>query len=218
MLAAFSIFSNLAKALALTTQSAQPTKISRLCPAVEIVVHSRLVKVSTILPKLVDPQSCLKIFCRCNFDPKHASTRTWFYWTTTLPHLVGHASSRRRHSSIRIIYIGEWKYCAYNNLKYTHHLIIAKWTPLANALSPHWFGTKVDIIPIVMSRIGTPHTLTHRYTHVTSLINPRTDQPDNPPKPQPVTLPGSSPAYTYILSNGFPTCSASTASNPSRHL
>ena len=41
MLVAFSIFQNLEQVIALTTQGAQPTKISRLCPAVEIMRSSQ---------------------------------------------------------------------------------------------------------------------------------------------------------------------------------
>jgi hypothetical protein len=37
-------------------------------------------------------------------------------------------------------------------------------------------GTEVDILPIVMSRTGTPHSST--ITSITSLLTPRTDPPD----------------------------------------
>jgi hypothetical protein len=55
-------------------------------------------------------------------------------------------------------------------------LIRAKYTPLANAIRQYWPGTEVDILPIVMSRIGTPHSPT--ITSLTSLLNLRIDPPD----------------------------------------
>jgi hypothetical protein len=56
-----------------------------------------------------------------------------------------------------------------------------------------------------------PHAHQHHFTHKHK--NWPTLQP--PPKPKPVTLPVSSSAYTYIMSNGYTTCSASTVSKPS---
>jgi hypothetical protein len=49
-------------------------------------------------------------------------------------------------------------------------MIRAKYTPLANAIRKHWRGTKVDIIPIVMSRTATPHssTITSEKSHFSS--------------------------------------------------
>jgi hypothetical protein len=58
------------------------------------------------------------------------------------------------------------------------HYLIEKCTPLANALHSQWRGTHVDVVPIVMSRTGIPHSLTH--TNITTLISPRTDPPDKP--------------------------------------
>jgi hypothetical protein len=58
-------------------------------------------------------------------------------------------------------------------MKDTRHLIIEKYTPLANALRSHWHGTHVEIIPIVTSRTCTPHDLTH--TSIITLINDRID-------------------------------------------
>jgi hypothetical protein len=93
------------------------------------------------------------------------------------PRLVSHTSSRRRYSVIRKIQRGEWKYCTDGNLK-DGHLITEKCTPLANAFRSKWPCTHVDIVPTVMSRTGTPHSLTH--TNITTLINPGTDPLDKP--------------------------------------
>jgi hypothetical protein len=48
--------------------------------------------------------------------------------------------------------------------------------PLANAIRQHWLGAAVDILPIVMSRTGTPHSST--ITRLTSLLTLRTDPHD----------------------------------------
>jgi hypothetical protein len=48
--------------------------------------------------------------------------------------------------------------------------------PLANAIRRHLRGTEVDILPIVMSRTGTPHSST--ITSLTSLLTLRTDPSD----------------------------------------
>ena len=92
------------------------------------------------------------------------------------PRFVGHNNGRRRYSSIRKIQIGEWKYCTDHNLSHTARLIRDKYTPLANAIRNHWPGTEVDILPIVMSRTGTPHSST--IASLTSLLTLRTDPPD----------------------------------------
>jgi hypothetical protein len=92
------------------------------------------------------------------------------------PPLLGHSSPRRPYSSISKIQIGGWKYYTDDYHKNTYHLIIEKYTPLANALRSQWLDTQVDIIPIVMSHTRIPHNPTH--TSITSLINPRTDPPD----------------------------------------
>jgi hypothetical protein len=55
-------------------------------------------------------------------------------------------------------------------------MIRAKYTPLANAIRQHWPCTEVDILPIVMSRTGTPHSST--ITSITSFLTLRTDPPD----------------------------------------
>jgi hypothetical protein len=55
-------------------------------------------------------------------------------------------------------------------------MIRVKYTSLAKAIRQHWQGTKVDILPIVMSRTGTPHSST--ITSLTSLLTLRTDPPD----------------------------------------
>ena len=92
------------------------------------------------------------------------------------PRFVGHSNGRRRYASIKKIQIGEWKYCTDNNLSDTANLIRAKYTPLANAIRSHWPGTLVDILPIIMSRTGTPHSST--ITSLTSLLTARTDPLD----------------------------------------
>jgi hypothetical protein len=50
-----------------------------------------------------------------------------------------------------------------------------KYTPLANAIRQHWRGNEVDILPIVMSRTGAPHSST--ITSLTSLLTIRIDPP-----------------------------------------
>jgi hypothetical protein len=55
-------------------------------------------------------------------------------------------------------------------------IIREKYTPLANAIRQHGRGTEVDILPVVMSRNGTPHSST--ITSLTSLIILRTDPLD----------------------------------------
>jgi hypothetical protein len=55
-------------------------------------------------------------------------------------------------------------------------MIRDKYTPLANAIRQHWPCTEVDILPIVMSRIGTPHAST--ITSLTALLTLRSDPPD----------------------------------------
>jgi hypothetical protein len=55
-------------------------------------------------------------------------------------------------------------------------LIRAKYAPLANATRQHMPGTALDILPIVMSRTGTPHSST--ITSLTSFLTLRTDPPD----------------------------------------
>jgi hypothetical protein len=92
------------------------------------------------------------------------------------PRYVGHTNGRRRYYSIKKIQIGEWKYCTDHNLSHTDQLIRDKYIPLANATRRHWPCTEVDILPIVMSRTGTPHTST--ITSLTSLLTLRTDPHD----------------------------------------
>jgi hypothetical protein len=92
------------------------------------------------------------------------------------PRFVGHTNGRRRYSLIKNIQVGKYKYCIDHNLSHTAHMIRNKYTPLANAIRQHWPGTKVDILPIVMSRTGTPHTST--MDSLTSLLTLRTDPPD----------------------------------------
>ena len=53
---------------------------------------------------------------------------------------------------------------------------VDKYTPLANAIRSHWPCTVVDILPIVMSRTGTPYSST--IMSLTSLLTARTDPPD----------------------------------------
>jgi hypothetical protein len=48
--------------------------------------------------------------------------------------------------------------------------------PLAYAIRKHWPSTDVDILPIAMSRTGTPHSST--ITSLTCLLTLRTDPPD----------------------------------------
>jgi hypothetical protein len=55
-------------------------------------------------------------------------------------------------------------------------MIRAKYTPFDNAIRRHWRGTKVDIVPIVMSRTGIAHSST--ITSLTSLLTLRTDPPN----------------------------------------
>jgi hypothetical protein len=55
-------------------------------------------------------------------------------------------------------------------------MIRAKYTPLANVIRSHWPSTEVDILPIVMSGTGTPHSST--ITSFTSLLTLRTDPHD----------------------------------------
>jgi hypothetical protein len=52
-----------------------------------------------------------------------------------------------------------------------------------------------DIVPIVMSRTCTPHSLTHII--ITSLFNPRNDPNDRSSQTPTATLPVSYPAYIY---------------------
>jgi catalase (peroxidase I) len=74
-----------------------------------------------------------------------------------------------------MIQIGEWKYCTYHNLSQTAQLFLAKYTPLVNAIRSQWPRTEVDILPIVMSRTGTPQSST--ITSLTALLTLRTDPP-----------------------------------------
>jgi hypothetical protein len=55
-------------------------------------------------------------------------------------------------------------------------MIRDKYIPLANAIRQQWRGIEVDILPIVMSRTGTPHTST--IASLTSLPTLRTDPLD----------------------------------------
>jgi hypothetical protein len=55
-------------------------------------------------------------------------------------------------------------------------MIRAKYTPLANAIRQQWPGTEVNILPIVMSHTGKPHSST--ITSLTSLLTLRTDPLD----------------------------------------
>jgi hypothetical protein len=84
-----------------------------------------------------------------------------------------------------------------------------KYTPLAKALRSQWPRTQVVIIPIIASRAGTQHTLT--FANLTSrepnLLTKHSRLPTQTPQL----------AYTFTMSNGFTTCSAPIASNPS-HL
>jgi hypothetical protein len=70
----------------------------------------------------------------------------------------------------------ECKYCINTSLSHTAQLVRDKYTPMASALRAHWPGTDIDILPIVMSHTGTPHTST--ITSLTSLLILRTDPPD----------------------------------------
>jgi hypothetical protein len=75
--------------------------------------------------------------------PTHLRTLAHKFYLIRLlgPRLEGRTSSRRRCSSIRKIQMVEWKYCTDSSLKDTHHHIIEKYTPVANALRSHWSGT-----------------------------------------------------------------------------
>jgi hypothetical protein len=55
-------------------------------------------------------------------------------------------------------------------------MIRDKYTSLANAIRQHWPGTGVDILPIVTSRTGTPHT--SAIASMPSLLTLRIDLPD----------------------------------------
>jgi hypothetical protein len=89
------------------------------------------------------------------------------------PRFVGHTNGRRRYSSIQI---GEWKFGTYHSLSHTAKLIRNINTPFANAIRQYWPGTEVNILPIVMSCIGTPHNST--ITSLTSLLTLFTHPPD----------------------------------------
>jgi hypothetical protein len=91
------------------------------------------------------------------------------------PRFVGHTNGRRRYS-IKNIQVEKYKYRIDHNLSHTAHMIRNKYTPLANAIRQHWPGAEVDILPVVMSRTGTPHTST--MDSLTSLLTLRTDPPD----------------------------------------
>jgi hypothetical protein len=55
-------------------------------------------------------------------------------------------------------------------------MIRDKYSPLTNAIHMHWPCTEVDILPIVMSHTGTPHSST--ITSRTSLLTLRIDPHD----------------------------------------
>jgi hypothetical protein len=55
-------------------------------------------------------------------------------------------------------------------------MISVKYTPFANANRQQWLSKEVDILPIVMSRTGTPHSST--ITSLTSLLTLRIDPLD----------------------------------------
>jgi hypothetical protein len=105
-----------------------------------------------------------------------------------------HASSRRPYSSTHKIRIDEWKYCT--------DVLIRLWIPATSScksappLFTHWHEYGVDIIPIGISRTGTPHTLNPNI--VTTLIDPRTDPPTNH-----IPIPISYPGCTYVCQCGL---------------
>jgi hypothetical protein len=87
-----------------------------------------------------------------------------FIWLLE-PRFAEHTNGRRRYSSIKRIQKREWEYCIDHNLSHTTRIIPDKYTPLANAIRQHWPCTDVDILPVVLSRTGTPHTSTiHIFT------------------------------------------------------
>jgi hypothetical protein len=90
------------------------------------------------------------------------------------PIFVGHTNGRRRYSSIKNIQIGEWEYCIDHNISHCTH-DSRQICPLTNAIRQHLPGTEVIILPIVMSRTGTPHAST--IANLTSLLTLRTDPP-----------------------------------------
>jgi hypothetical protein len=104
-----------------------------------------------------------------------------------------------------------------NNLSQTTQLIRAKYTPLANAIRNHWPGTEVEILPIVMSLKGTPHSST--ITSLTSLLTLRTDPLDKLISKARLDTPRIlAQLHTHTLSNGYTISSLYTASNPARPL
>jgi hypothetical protein len=92
------------------------------------------------------------------------------------PILNGNSNSLRRYSSIKHIRIVEWKYSTNSYLSHTAKLIPNKYAPLANARRHRWLSIGVDILPIVISRTGTPHI--YMIVSRTSLITLRTDPRD----------------------------------------
>jgi hypothetical protein len=88
--------------------------------------------------------------------------------------------------------------------------------PLANAIRCHWPGTKVDILPIVISRTGTPHTST--IASLTSLLTLRLIPLTNSSRKHDSTHPASLHNSTGTLSNGYTISYSYTAANPARPL
>jgi hypothetical protein len=55
------------------------------------------------------------------------------------------------------IQIGEWKYCTDLNFPDIDDSIITKYTPMVRALKSQWPQTTIELLPLLMSRTGTPH-------------------------------------------------------------
>jgi hypothetical protein len=68
------------------------------------------------------------------------------------------------------------KYCNDHKLSHTAQHINTKYNQLTNALPHHWPGSEINILPMVMTRTGTPHTST--IAILTSLITLRRDPTD----------------------------------------
>jgi hypothetical protein len=88
--------------------------------------------------------------------------------------------------------------------------------PLANAIRHQWTSTDVDILPIVMSRTGIPHSST--ITRLTSLLTLRTNPLTNSSRTHDSTHHASLHNSTRTLSNGCIICYSYTESNPTRPL
>jgi hypothetical protein len=128
------------------------------------------------------------------------------------PRFVGHTSGRRRYSSIKMIQIGEWRYCTDHNLSHSAQMIRDKYTHLANGIRQHRSGTEVDI-PSIIITIAKVH-LTHPPFPVSpplfspfaqTLLTNSAQKHDSP-------RPASQHISTCIMSNTYVSFS-STASN-----